>query len=93
MAHNESPEGRRGQLELFGGEAAPSSPSTPDQMRELLHRVLAEARAAETMPWPPDRVRFYRGVFPLLSHWLPEEESTRLREEFQIELARLDVAA
>jgi hypothetical protein len=91
MAHEDPPEACRGsQLELFGGEPAPPLRSTPDQMRELLHRLLAEARAAETMPWPADKARFYRGLVPLLSFWLPEEESARLREEFQAELARLE---
>jgi hypothetical protein len=51
MADADSHEPYRGsQLELFGGEAVPPSRPTPDQMRDLLHRLLAEARAAETMP-------------------------------------------
>jgi hypothetical protein len=93
MPHDDPPQAYRGsQLELFGGEPALPSRSTPDQMRELLHRLLAEARAAETMPWPPERARFYRGLFPELSFWLPEEESVRLREQFTAELARLEAA-
>ena len=58
-------------------------------MREYLHRLLAEARAAKTMPWPPLTAKLYRGLFPQLSFWLPEEESAQLRREFEIELARL----
>jgi hypothetical protein len=61
-------------------------------MREFLHELLAEARDAETMPWPPDRARFYRGLFPELSFWLPEEESAQLRFAFETELARLEAA-
>jgi hypothetical protein len=82
-----------GQLDLFGGVAAIDNAADPEKMRALLLDLLAEVRTADTVPWPPDRVRFYRGVFPLLSFWLPEEESVRLREEFQAELTRLDAAA
>jgi hypothetical protein len=83
---------RGGQLELFGGEPAPASVSTPDEMRAYLHRLLAEARAASTIPWPPLTARLYRGLFPQLSFWLPEEESAQLRLAFETELARLDAA-
>jgi hypothetical protein len=88
MPHDDPPQAYRGsQLELFGGESAPPSRSTPDEMREYLHELLAEARAAETMPITADR-----GLFALLSFWLPEEESTQLRFEFETELTRLEAA-
>jgi hypothetical protein len=61
-------------------------------MRDYLHDLLAEARAASTMPWPPDRARSYRLLFPQLSFWLPEEESAQLRLAFEAELARLEAA-
>lgn len=87
------PEAFRGsQLELFGGEPLPASRSTADEMREYLHSLLAEVRAAETMPWPPLTARLYRGLFPQLSFWLPEDESTQLRFEFEAELERLQAA-
>lgn len=90
MAHDQSPDAFRGnQLELFGGEPVPASRSTAEEMREYLNGLLAEARAAETMPWPPLTVRLYRGLFPQLSFWLPEEESAQLRCEFETELERL----
>jgi hypothetical protein len=93
MAQDNAPQAHRGsQFELFGGGPVPASRSTPDEMREFLHELLAEARAAETMPWPPDRARFYRGLFPELSFWLPEEESAQLRFAFETELARLEAA-
>ena len=94
MPNDNSPQAYRGsQLELFGGEPVPAARSMPDEMRAFLHELLAEARAASTMPWPADRAQFYRGLFPQLSYWLPEEESVRLREEFKAELARLEAAA
>lgn len=93
MAHDGSPEAVRGsQLELFGGEPVSTNGATLDQMREYLHRLLAEARAAKTMPWPPLTAGLYRGLFPQLSFWLPEEESAQLRLEFETELARLEAA-
>ncbi len=86
MAHDDPPQAYRGrQLELFGGEPAPASGSTADEMRVYLHELLAEARAAKTMPITADR-----GLFALLSFWLPEEESAQLRREFETELARLE---
>lgn len=93
MAHDQTLNTFKGnQLELFGGEPVPASRSTVDEMREYLHGLLAEARAAETMPWPPLTARLYRGLFPELSFWLPEEESAQLRFEFETELARLEAA-
>jgi len=88
MPHDDPPQACRGsQLELFGGEPAPASRSTADEMREYLHELLAEARAATTLPITADR-----GLFALLSYWLPEEESAQLRLEFETELARLEAA-
>jgi hypothetical protein len=94
MPNNDAPQAYRGsQLELFGGEPVAASRSTPAEMRAYLHELLAEARAASSMPWPPLTARLYRGLFPQLSFWLPEEESAQLRLEFETELARLDAAA
>ncbi len=83
---------RRGQLELFGGEAVAYAGPDPDQMRTWLLGVLAEAQAAETAPWPPAKVRLYRLMFPQLSFWLPEDEGAQLRLEFETELERLMAA-
>ena len=40
-----------------------------------LHKILAEARAADKFPWGPGRVSLYRTIFPQMTNWLPEEES------------------
>jgi len=64
----------------------------PDEVRRDLMRLLAQARAAETMPWEPRKVRLYRTIFPQMSLWLPEEEAAQLRLEFDAELARLEAA-
>jgi len=84
--------GRNGQLELFAGEAVAYAGPDAGQMRALLLDVLAEARAAETMPWPPSKARLYRLMFPQLSFWLPEDEGAQLRLEFETELERLAAA-
>ncbi|HEY1247342.1 MAG TPA: hypothetical protein VGF29_21175 [Hyphomicrobiaceae bacterium] len=88
MPHDDQPQLYRGsQLELFGGEPAPPLHSTADEMRAYLHELLAEARAAKTVPITADR-----GLFAQLSYWLPEEERAQLRLEFEAELARLEAA-
>jgi hypothetical protein len=93
MAHDGSPEAVRGsQLELFGGEPGSNNGPGPDQMREFLHSLLAEARSAKIMPWPPLNARLYRTLFPQMSFWLPEDEGAQLRFEFETELARLEAA-
>ena len=93
MASDDPPEAfRGGQLELFGGEPATACGPNPDQMRGLLHSLLAEARAAKIMPWPPVNARLYRTLFPQMTFWLPEDEGAQLRFEFETELARLEAA-
>lgn len=64
----------------------------PDEVRRDLLRLLAQARAAQTMPWDARKVRLYRTIFPQMSLWLPDEEAAQLRIEFDAELARLEAA-
>jgi hypothetical protein len=93
MSHLDPSEVFRGsQLELFDGEPAPAWSPDLDRMREILHGLLAEARGADSMPWPPPTARFYRQFFPQLSFCLPEEEGAQLRQEFAAVLARLEAA-
>src|SRR5262249_45376469 len=81
------------QTDLFGDDApTPEYRADPDQVRQELYRILAEARAAQTMPWDTKRTRLYRTIFPQMTNWLPEEEGTQLRFEFETELARLKAA-
>ena len=79
--------------ELFDENAAPRAYAPdPNDVRTELHRILAEARAARTLPWEPRRVTYYRKVFPQMTNWLPEEEAAQLRFAFDTELARLEAA-
>jgi hypothetical protein len=83
---------RAGRLGLLGANPAADGAGDPDMMRALLNGLLAEARAAKAMPWPPLNARLYRMLFPQLAGWLPEEEGAKLRREFEAELARLEAA-
>jgi hypothetical protein len=78
---------------LFGEDAAPPAyRPDPDKVRARLHRILAEARAAQKLPWEPTRVSLYRTIFPQMTNWLPDDEGAQLRFEFETELARLEAA-
>jgi hypothetical protein len=80
------------QSDLFGAEAAPAYRPNADKVRARLHKILAEARAAQTLPWEPTRVSLYRTIFPQMTLWLPEDEAAQLRFEFETEMARLETA-
>jgi hypothetical protein len=80
------------QADLFGDSPTPEYRADPDDVRQELYKILAEARAAQTMPWDKKRVVLYRTIFPQMTNWLPEEEGAQLRFEFETELARLEAA-
>jgi hypothetical protein len=75
---------------LFGEDSPPEYRADPDTVRQELYTILAEARAAQTIPWDARRVTLYRTIFPQMTNWLPEEEGAQLRFEFETELARLE---
>ena len=80
------------QDDLFEDRPTPTYRADPDEVRADLHRILAEARDAKTMPWDASKVSLYRTIFPQMTNWLPEEEAAQLRFEFEEELARLEAA-
>jgi hypothetical protein len=81
------------QADMFGEESAtPEYRADPDAVRQELYRILAEARAAQSMPWDAQRARLYSTIFPQMTNWLPEEEGAQLRFEFEAELTRLKAA-
>jgi hypothetical protein len=81
------------QADLFDEDApTPVFRADPDKVRQELHKILAEARAAQTMPWDNKRILLYRTIFPQMTNWLPDEEAAQLRFEFEAELARLKAA-
>jgi hypothetical protein len=79
------------QSDLFGATTPAYRPNA-DKVRARLHKILAEARAAQTSPWEPARVSLYRTIFPQMTLWLPEDEAAQLRFEFETEMARLETA-
>src|SRR5438552_1874848 len=74
------------QSDLFG-EDTPTSEyrADSDSVRAELYKILAEARAAQKLPWEPKTVRLYRTIFPQMTNWLPDEEGAQLRFEFETE--------
>jgi hypothetical protein len=80
------------QTDLFAKAAPPAYRPDPDKVRARLHKILAEARAAQTLPWEPTTVSLYQTIFPQMSNWLPEDEGAQLRFEFEAELERLKAA-
>src|ERR1043166_2897972 len=81
------------QSELFDEDApTPVYSADPDEVRAELHRILAEARAAEKLPWKPNKASLYRTIFPQMTNWLPDQEGPQLRFEFDTEMARLEAA-
>jgi hypothetical protein len=89
----------KAQFDLFAGQAELFPPETtvyrpdPDKVRRKLQRILAEARAAETVPWDRKTTRYWQTVFPQMANWLPGDEADQLRFAFRSEMQRLDAAA
>ena len=84
--------GRRSRPTCSAIRVLPAYRPDPEKVRARLHKILAEARAAQTLPWEPTRVSLYRTIFPQMTLWLPEDEAAQLRFEFETELARLKAA-
>jgi hypothetical protein len=89
------------QGDLFGNNRPDSSDEDfetptyypdPDEVRAELHKILAEVRAAKSMPWDANRAALYRTIFPQMTGCLPEEEGAQLRFQFEVELQRLKAA-
>lgn len=74
-------------------EPPPPGGHTPDTIRARMRRLIAEARAAETMPWKEREAHSHSVMFPYMAEWLPEEEGERLLRDFRAEMERLRRAA
>ena len=85
------------QGDLFANEPARNDGvgvADPAAVRARLHKLLAEARAAQSRPpWNERTTRMYQIVFPQMANWLPDSEAEQLRFEFERELRRLTEAA
>ena len=82
------------QGDLFGQTAPAQSVWTPDpdKVRRRLERILAEARAAQTMPWDWSDQSLYRTIFPQMAGLLPEDEAAQYCFQFEQEWERLKAA-
>ena len=86
------------QFSLFGeGDdrlqtPAPKPVDHETRARAKLNRVLAQARAAEKMPWDERNTRMWQTVFPQMANWLPPEEAEQLKLAFNREIERLKAA-
>ena len=58
-------------------------------MRLELKALLEKAKAASSLPWSREDLRYHQTVFPQMSRWLPDEEAAQLCLEFDQELKRL----
>jgi DNA-binding PadR family transcriptional regulator len=80
------------QPELFEGRPERKYYADPDKVRAELHRLLAEVRAARSMPWDERTLVLHQTVFPQMTNWLPDDEGRQLRLEFETALERLKAA-
>jgi hypothetical protein len=82
----------RNQLDMFGAPPAQNYDPDPADVRAELNDLLAQARSAKVLPWPPARAAQLRTIFPQMANWLPEDEARQLRFAFEKELKRLKAA-
>jgi hypothetical protein len=82
------------QMDLFSAE--PLQPKAwqpdPDKVRRRLERILAEARAAETMPWDWSQRSLFKKIFPDMASLLPADEAKQYVFQFEQEWERLMAA-
>lgn len=78
------------QPDLFGAEPPPVVfRGDPDRVRARLEAIVAEARAADVLPWDRNELRLYCTIVPQMVLWLPDEEAAQWRFAFEAELERL----
>lgn len=80
------------QGELFAAPAEPRWQPDPDKVRRRLERILAEARAAEKMPWDWAQQSLFKKIFPDMANLLPDEEARQYCLQFEQEWERLKAA-
>ena len=81
------------QGDLFGSEPTQAVwKPDPDKVRRRLERILAEARAAQTMPWDWSQRSLFKKIFPDMANLLPEDEAKQYVFQFEQEWQRLMAA-
>jgi hypothetical protein len=82
------------QSDLFGEDTpTPEYRADPDSVRAELYKILAEARAAQKLPWDPKKVLLYRTIFPQMTNWLhPRPRPAELTKAAFYIASRLEIA-
>ena len=62
-------------------------------MRARFEAIVAEARAADVLPWDRNDLRRYRTIVPQIALRLPDQEAAQWRFTFETELERLGLTA
>ena len=70
-------------------EPPPPRGHTPETIRAQMHKIIGQARAATSTPWPLRQTRTHMVMFPYMAEWLPKEEGDQLLMEFMSEMQRL----
>jgi hypothetical protein len=93
MARNQPDLFGNDQPDLFPVEAGPIVyRADPERIRRRLAGMIAEARAADTLPWNAEQLRNRQYLLRQMAGFLPEEEKAQLCFEFERELERLKAA-
>ncbi len=92
MSRHAQPDLFNTQADMFGAPPPQSYAPTVEQARSEILKVLDQARSATVMPWPREKVRYWKTVFPQMTNWLPAEEAAQLRFEFEEQIRRLEAA-
>jgi hypothetical protein len=80
------------QANLFDDVSPQPVGPSPDVIRKRLDALLATARAAERIPWDPQRANVNAILFRQMANWLPEDERDSMCAAFARELERLRAA-
>lgn len=87
--------------DLFGDTPQPqraaasnsAKPLTADDVRSMMHELIAALRNAETVPFEASEYKKHLAMFPIMALWLPGDEGKQLCFEFEREVERLKSVA
>ncbi|MGN6515914.1 MAG: hypothetical protein ACTHLR_08745 [Rhizomicrobium sp.] len=80
------------QPDMFGTETAPAYRPDPEKVRARLHKMLAEVRAAQGIPWGRPILTLNKNIIKENSQHRPDDEAKQLCFAFEAEIARLEAA-
>lgn len=78
-------------FDMFAAAEPVSELPDPDEVRQELLLVLAQAKAAQDQsPWDARTLKYHKVVFPQMANWLPDDEARQLRFAFALEVERIE---